>query len=459
VKRITGVLLAIASCAAASCPAVGAERPGDFAYAVPVDTDGNGALYQLDVPQSAYEGAAHGELSDLRVFNRSGEVVPYALKPRSAPATASTPPVELPYFPLHGAQGGRAEALDIRAERSAAGTIVRVISGESKAKADRVLLGYLVDASGFKPALKALELDWRADGAGFSGVIRVEGSDDLVHWSTLAAQAPMVDLEFGGQRLERKAVDLVSTHHNYLRLTWPATQNPIQLTGLRGRPGDVIIEPTRQWKEMRGAAGEKAGDYEFDLGGRLPVDRLRVTLPEDNTLASVQILARNKANQPWQTITAAVLYRLRRNGQDLTSSDLHVAGSDWRYWLLRVDQKGGGLGHGIPILEAGWVPQQLVFVARGDGPFLLAYGNARAIPSAYPIETVVPGWRSDSELKAGSARTGAQQVLAGASALREKPDYKSIALWCSLVLGVFVLAWMAWRLTRDMSGAPKGPKG
>jgi hypothetical protein len=457
-KRIATALLFIAYSTTASYAASGVERPEDFAYAVPIDVDGNGALYQLDLPQSVYEGAVHGDLSDLAVFNSGAEAVPFALKPRPAPATTSAPLVELPYFPLLGSQGTNAEALDIRAERNTAGTIVRVISTESKTSTARALLGYLVDASGSKAPLKTLELDWHTDETGFSGVMHVEGSDDLIHWSTLASQAPIVKLEFGGQRLAQKSVDLASAQYKYLRLSWPSSQKPVKLTTLRGRPADVTVEPSRQWKEARGVPGAQTGDYEFDLGGHLPVDRLRVVLPEDNTLVSAQFLARDKSDQPWQPITAGVLYRLRRDGQDLDSRELTVARSNWRYWLLRVSQKGGGLGNGAPGLEAGWVPQQLVFVARGNAPFLLAYGSARANPSAYPIETVVPGWRSDSEIKAASARTGTQQVLAGAGALKQRPNYRAFTLWGSLVVGVLALAWMAWRLTREMNGAAKGPK-
>ena len=40
-----------------------------------------------------------------------------------------------------------------------------------------------------------------------------------------------------------------------------------------------------------------------------------------------------------------------------------------RYWLLRVDPKGRGVGEGVPILQIGWPPQKLVFAARGGGPF------------------------------------------------------------------------------------------
>ena len=64
-----------------------------------------------------------------------------------------------------------------------------------------------------------------------------------------------------------------------------------------------------------------------------------------------------------------------------------------RFWLLRVDQRGGGLGTSTPTLYAGWVPQKIVFAARGNAPFQIAYGSPRASPAAYSVETLVPGWR------------------------------------------------------------------
>jgi hypothetical protein len=42
-------------------------------------------------------------------------------------------------------------------------------------------------------------------------------------------------------------------------------------------------------------------------------------------------------------------------------------------------------------------------------------------------------------------------TLADAARLREPIDYKKWALWGSLILGVLVLGWMAYRLSRRMS--------
>jgi hypothetical protein len=448
-RRLTGLLCMLAAFG------VAAQERNEFAYSVPLELSGDSALYQLEVPRQVYEGVTRADLADVRVFNGRGEIVPHAWKPRPVPGTAHAAWVELPFFPLHGSAGTAAQSLDIRAERSGAGTIVRVFSSATS-KVAPALLGYLVDTSAFKRPMQALELDWHEPGAGMSGSLRVEASNDLQRWHTLVSAAPLLSLEFGGHKLVQKTVDLPAARYKYLRLSWPPSQGTIELTRLSARPSDTLLEPARQWKQVQMREADKSGEYRFEPGGCIPVDRLRVTLPEPNTLVPAQFFARDADNQPWQEVASGVLYRLTHAGGEVVNTDFSVGAGSREQWLLRVDSRGGGIGSGLPHVEVGWVPQQLVFVARGEGPFVLAYGNARVKPADLPIQTLVPGWRSDAELTAATATAGPQQTLAGPRALQRVSDYKTWALWASLALGVLLLAWMAWALAREMRGV--GPK-
>ena len=62
-------------------------------------------------------------------------------------------------------------------------------------------------------------------------------------------------------------------------------------------------------------------------------------------------------------------------------------------------------------MRAGWTVREIVFAARGEGPFLLAFGNARTQPNALSIETLVPGWGGKAAPPIGRATTGAVQTL------------------------------------------------
>jgi hypothetical protein len=322
------------------------------------------------------------------------------------------------------------------------------------------LLAYLADVSALEQPYEALEVEWRQESPSFATNLRVEASDDLRSWYTVVAQAPLVRIDYAGQRLEQRTVEFQPRSAKYLRLSWPAPGSPgqassraegaLELTRVLVRTGGTIQEPARAWKDVQSAATEKPGEYGFDLGGRFPVERVRIGLPQDNTVARVELLSRQSPNHEWHTVTSAVVYRLTQQGQPIASPELAVAPNGDRYWLLRVDQKGGGLGSGMPKLSAGWVPVKLVFAARGRGPFQIAYGSSRVDRAAYPIETVVPGWRSDKQVRLAQAQVLPERLPAWPTVLRPQRDYKTLTLWAALDVGVLLLGWMAWQLSKQM---------
>jgi hypothetical protein len=439
-----------------------AEQPQDFAFGLPVEVDGSEALYEVDIPASVYQGVTRADLGDLRVFNADGEPVPFALEPRP-PQRAQTPqPVAVQYFPLYGDQAADLEGLRLRVEKSGAGTVVSVKSDAGKPAAKRPLLAYLVDVSALKQPYEALELDWRQSSTSYATNVRVEASDDLKNWTAVVAQAPLLRIDHDGQRLEQRTVEFQPRTAKYLRLSWPASAKaeaqaaaePLELTRVNVRTGNIALEPERVWREVLPETGEKPGEYLYDLGGQFPVERVRFALPQQNTIARVEVLSRADPQRDWQLVTNGVIYRLMQQGHPVSSPDLAVATNTNRYWLVRVDQKGGGLGSGLPRLGAGWVPQKLVFAARGKAPFQIAYGSSKVQPAAYPIDTVVPGWRSDQPQKLARADSLPERLLGGAAALHRPINYRIFGLWGTLVLGVLLLGWMAWRLSRQMHSPP-----
>ena len=450
--RAASALMLLVSFACAA-----AESPEDFAYSVPLQTEGNGALYEAQIPASVYRGVTRCDLGDVRVFNSVGEPVPFALEPRPESRGERPAPSRVRYFPLYGAQAADLEGLRLRVERADAGTVLSVTSDRGPAAAERKLLGYLIDASDMDQPYETLELDWRQQESSFAANVKLESSEDLKTWSPVLSQSPLVRIDSNGQRLEQRTLEFAPRRSKYLRLSWPQTSTPFGLTAAAVRAGEILREPDRVWLQASPQDATKPGEYLFDLGGPFPIDRLQLALPQDNTIARVEVLSRSDPKQQWQPVTSAVVYRLTRQGEQVVSPNLAVAGAGDRYWLVRVDQKGGGLGSGALKLSAGWVPQKLVFAARGAGPFQIAYGSAAAQPASYPIETVVPGWRSRGQPKLAAAQLLPERLLAGKAALQPKRDYKIWGLWTVLVAAVFLLGWMAWRLAKQMQGPKSNP--
>ena len=306
-----------------------------------------------------------------------------------------------------------------------------------------------------RQGIQTLRFEWQSGADGFVGSVRVEGSDDLSAWNAIANRAALVRLTFGGHQLTQNRVELRGVRFKYLRVSWPENQQPLEsLTVVAERAGGMV-PPRRVWQKINGAvvAGQ-AGEYRYDLGGPFPFDRVRVDLPQLNSLVQLQILSRAKSDEPWRLQTRATAYRLRRNETEVSSPEIALTNVGERYYLLRVDQKGGGVGGGVPIFQIGWPPQKLVFAARGAGPFQLAYGNRAAKAAAFPIDSLIPGYKTDAEFKVRTVSLGEQVTLAGAARLRAQTDYKKWTLWGILILGVFVLAAMAYRLARQVKTTP-----
>ena len=453
--------------------AVAAEKPIDFAYGLKIDASGTEALYDVTLPPAVYQGVTRRDLGDVRVFNGAGEVVPHAWRPRRTEKADAGATVALTLFPLKAAAGANVDALTISVRRSAGGAVsVDVKSGGAPAPAQQTV-AYLIDMSAQDRALRAIELDWKAPD-GFSGKLRVDASDDLSNWRTLVSGAPLLNLEVGGQRLQQKRVEVPPQKAKYLRLAWAqersddgAKSAPPEITAASGELAEKFVEASREWAKFNAGKGEKPGEYLFDLKGQFPIDRLRLELPEPNTIVQVEVLVRDKAEQPWRSVTRGVAYRLRQPAGEIASPDIQVGASSERWWMIRIDQRGGGLGSGMPALNAGWVPHQLVFAARGAAPFTLAYGNRGAQAGSLPIDSLIPGYREDSGASVRAAKTSAlpgvnvqaasaqaQKELGGEARLQEQIDWKRWSLWGVLGLGVLVLGAMAWRLVKQLGTPP-----
>ena len=444
--KILPILLLLMQGVAAS-----AEQPQDFAFGMAIQADGRDALYEIEIPAAVYFGVTRADLGDLRVFNGQSEVVPHAIRPRVMVTEQAGTTVRLAVFPLYGAANTKLEELNMRIEKRADGTIIGIQSA-AKPAGEKNLRGYLLDASTLQFVIHALRFDWKSSSASFMGKVSVDGSDDLAAWTPVAANAGLARLTFDGHQIERDRVELRAAKFKYLRLSWPENQAPLASLVVHAEAGSKIVASPRLWQNISGSSVRgKSGEYSYDLGGYFPVDRLRVELPQLNSMVQLQFFSRAKFTDEWRPVTSAMAYRLRDRDTEVTSSEIPVMMNSARYWLLRVDQKGGGVGSGAPALKIGWVPQKLVFAARGSAPFQLVYGSSGVKPAAFAIESLIPGYKTDAEFKVKPAVLGEQVVIAGATQLRAPVDYKKITLWGSLIVGVMLLGWMAFRLSRQVA--------
>jgi hypothetical protein len=435
------------------------EAPSDFAYGMDLALEGTTPFYEISLPEAVYEGSVVPGLADVRVFNAAGEVVPYGFLPRITETSTEPEAVEAPIYEMHTDAPEGVAAVDVIVQHSG-GTAVIALQGpggvDASTFASAPLVGYLVDAREIRQAVRAVELELPADRVDILTRVRLESSDDLRTWSTLASDTPVVQLVAGTHRLERRRIEFRPQRLEYLRLSWPGRVQPLEVLSLRLAPGVTKQEKPREWKVPQVVAvPDKRGRYEVDLGGHFPVDRLIFDLPQPNTVATMGIYGRPRALDPWQFITAATVYRLTDAGADVKSDPSLIGEHADRFWRFSFDPRGGGIGTGELHVRAGWVPHRLVFAARGPQPFVLAYGRRDAQSATFPVASLVPGYEDPdarTRFNIGIARPERPQTLAGERVIQEPRDWRRPVLWVVLVLAVAVLAAMAVQLARQMSG-------
>jgi hypothetical protein len=131
-----------------------------------------------------------------------------------------------------------------------------------------------------------------------------------------------------------------------------------------------------------------------------------------------------------------------------------VARGRERFWRILVNQQGGGIGSELLGVELGWVAQQAVFVARGSSPFSLAYGSRAVPPADFDIATLVPGYKPEQFKDLPQAQLGPASKNPAVAAESQDINWRTTGLWAILILGVAILAVMAWRLMRQMGKEP-----
>lgn len=432
-----------------ACMAASPPGPQDFAYGLPIVVSQEATAYRFAIPLDVYRGVANDGLADIRVFNAQGEVVPYAVRERDAPAVSPLPAQALPLFPLH--RQSRLVIDGVHVSIDSPDSSVHLQTQRGGVNAGGSAEQYVIDGRSLDMAVAALELDWPATAAEFSGRMRVDASDDLNIWRTVVGSAPIANLQANGQQLIERRIELPRAMGRYWRLSWVGAPPPFELSAVRAEPADGPAEVERVELDVPGTPDPALpNDTVFDLGGRVRVERINLLLPEVNTVIAVDLQSRARPQDPWHGVTHAGFYRLKTAGGEQGNGPIAIVANHDRYWRAHASANADPQ-HGQMRLQAFWVPSDIVFLARGNGPFRLAYGNA-SVGSAEADLASIP-----AAIPVARAAVGPPQVLGGPSRLAHAAapfPKKRALLWAILLAGVCILALMAYRLIKD--GAKQG---
>lgn len=407
-------------------------------------------LVEATMPDTVYQGVTRADLGDVRVFNAEGQPVPHAFC--TAPATAEPAITEqsLPVFELRDAPEAASGGSRIEVQ-TAGGTQVNVLEagGEQPVAANGRI--HIIDARDSDDPIRAIQFEWQSPDGASQAQVSIEASEDLDRWRVLVPASTLLLATRGAQQLKRERIEVPSQAYDYLRVQRADGGPPVTIAGVTAERVGAAEEIEPVWFMATMLAVDDPKSLFFDTGRRAPVSYARLRLPQENSSVRASLHSRDDGKAPWSERWNGEAYRIVTDTQRRESPPGHFGVTSDRYWRLQI-AKDPQLYRGT-LLELGYRPARLRFLAQGSGPFTLAYGSRRAeVFAPGGCEGLLADVGSDERAKlVGAGSVGTSRVLGGDDALRPLPrqtPLRLVVLWSVLIVGVGLLVAMALALLK-----------
>ncbi|MEO5670680.1 MAG: DUF3999 family protein [Ramlibacter sp.] len=433
----------------------------EFAWRAPLAVPAGASLVRVDVPAQALMLLQSRDANDLRVFNAAGEPVAFAHTNSrgSTPPPAAARTAGYAALPLYGSSA--------TGTRPAKGSMqVRINDGQQRSVWVRMDGAEVAGA----PKLSSVLFATKDEKQALSGIdvqatlpantpvrMSVSSSADLAQWAPLPVRGRLYRFEGAGapSNMTLEFDGPVKLEGRYLRLDWSG-QDGVAVTSVAGVIAPAVLAPPRARAPLPAPQAAGTNAVEMTTGFATPLAGIALSTPVANTLLPVRVLARNEPSQPWRLIGQTVVYRLGTQDSDATNPVLPLQGASAR-WLRVESTNGASVAAAQLQVTAEFQPMRLVFVATGAGPFELATGRVGTAAAALPWSTIGPtlGTRQVEDLPAGTpGQAVVNAVTEGDVLSRLIPGAASVGktavLWAVLLIGVLLLAAVAWSLLRQL---------
>lgn len=404
------------------------------------------------LPESCYTDMPSGvDLPVVSFYGKEGEPLPWRLAPTRTQTDSSWHTLLSRYEP----SGQSVQAKESRLSWN----VRQVISSGSVETSAEQITGSLstvlpatnvrrwwIDGRSSRMVAIRLQADSLSD---FVGEATLDGSQDLVHWQTVASGIGVA--YWSADPFQVRALDIaVGDSFAYYRVGIHVRQGNLsgKLSFLGLRTTAVSSHGLRQL-QVSAQTTDSAG-WSYRLPGAYPVSGIRVETAMVGTWGRGIAEYRTSDSAEWQSAGEFVAYRWQSaSGQEFRSGfstwDTSIRASQWR---LRPQTTTSAFGQSAPRLEIQWRPDTLEFAPGGRPDVLLAVGT-------HPDR-----WGRIEGLPDEMPRAGLQARIVGSHTLGGKDmllppgnGSRKWVVWLALGAALLLLAYLAFRLWREMGNA------
>lgn len=438
----------------------------DFAYNATL-SEANTSLRQFDLPIGLYPKIKRKDYGDVRIFNQQGQAVPHQFS--HLKTAHSIQQKLLSFFPFSKEQAitpnniqvlihqynqtnlgqpnlrmySKQQSIHINQQvfnnnRRASKQFQYIIKNSEKDKNSKEII----------PLCK-LKLDWNQKKANMVLGFKLESSDTLQYWRTLSNNLNVSKLNYAGSRIINDEVSFNCTTEKYLRLTWLKPEQHTQLNEIHGIYNKNASQQM-QSLNIGTATSDNKGYLYFESSITAAITRIEFKAPQDGLLYKGALYSRADNKAEWRFRNNINQFQLNLGETQLHSKPIELVANNDKYWKLQLDNEAQFSESQLPEIELSWPTKQVIFLAQGDGPFILSLGN----PNIKTVHNNDLKSLIQSLKQAGSVIDNVKvgQLNTTGKTFKTVPQtpWKQILLWLVLILGTLLMAFMAYRLYQQM---------
>jgi hypothetical protein len=158
----------------------------------------------------------------------------------------------------------------------------------------------------------------------------------------------------------------------------------------------------------------------------------------------MKVIVKNKtdAKAAWRYQTEGTIYNLKTDKNNTRNNKSFEIKSSAPYWLLESNSELPFSA--VPDLRITWEPFTLVFLARGQSPWILAYGNSDYAPVSNSFLVDV------KDQKLFPASFAGEEKYEPGKINNFSPNYQQWILWGVLIAAVLILFVLAYYMAKTM---------
>lgn len=339
-------------------------------------------ILKITLPDEVYMYSKNSFLSDVRVFNIEGEMVPHSIVPIKPKREQDSFNQNLSFFPVYDNRDPS------HSKYFLFGTYVdgtSVYTATHKRPPQAVVSSYIIDLSKTKIKPRVLTLDVElSNNVEYNQAVNVQESSDLSNWNTIIYKTVLTKPNPNQKATKKNTIQLPRFTKKYLKINWPSSLGSMAIRSISASTTKYKSTEIYLKKSIQATPPISKDNpnptLSFSTNGYWPSKTINLEFPQIDSAIKTQIYYRNTQDSMWVYHSENEFYRMIEDGDEIKNTPVDTKGVSPRFWGFKP-QNGSFDPSNLPVLTMDWQPNELYLLASGTQPFSIAIGARQPSPT------------------------------------------------------------------------------